>query len=88
MLAARGQSQFLGSVRAKPQNPAGEVLCVKQFARLRNAAGNFPVRVAGIFRVEAVQRGFKYFRVARLKGIEHAGSFAEARRSARRIRSY
>src|ERR1039458_10667181 len=86
MLAARGEAQFLGGFWAKPQNPAGEALRIKQFARVRSATGGFPVRVAGIFTVEVMPRGFKFLRVARLKGFGHAGSFAEARRSARRIR--
>ena len=43
---------------------------------------------AGIFRVEAAQSGFKSFGVAWFKGFAHAGSFAEARPSARRIRCH
>jgi hypothetical protein len=81
MLATRGEPQCLGRIRAKSQNPAGEALGVKQLARL----AVFAVRVAGIFRVEAAAGGFKFLRVARLKGFGHAGSFAEARPSARRI---
>ena len=86
MLAARGKAQLLGRIRAKPQNPPGEALRIKQFTRMRYAAGGFMVRIAGIFRVEAAQGGFKSLRVAQLKSIGHAGSFAEARPSARRIR--
>jgi len=84
VLAARGEAQFLGSARAKAQNPFSQPLRVKQLARLAVLA----VRVAGIFRVEAMEGGFMFLSVARMEMVRHAESLAEARRRARRIRGY
>jgi hypothetical protein len=61
MLAARGEAQFFARVRAKFQNPVRQTLRVKQFARLRNAANHFTIRVAGIFLVETADGGGKFF---------------------------
>ena len=63
----RGQAQFLGGAGAKPQNPFRQPSGVKQFARIRNAAHNLAIRVAGVCFIKTAQRGLETFWIARLK---------------------
>jgi hypothetical protein len=67
MLAPRRQPQGLGSIGAKPQDPAAQSPRVKQFTRLCDAIGGFRVRVTRIFPVEPAERGFKSLGIGWLK---------------------
>ena len=63
MLAARGQTQLFGSVRAKPQHPARQPAGVNGLARARGPVHDFDIRVARIFLIEAAKGGLKPLRI-------------------------
>jgi hypothetical protein len=80
MLAARGQTKSLGRIRGEPEDRLGQPLGVDQFARMGDASHLFEKRVAGIFLVEAAQRGLEPLRVPGLKYLSHyLGLIAEVR---------
>jgi hypothetical protein len=63
----RGQTKFLGSVGAKPQNPFREPLGVKQFTRMRDTVNDIAIWVAGVFFVKTAQGGFESLGILRLE---------------------
>src|SRR5580765_7124049 len=78
MLAARGESQRFGGVRAEPQDPIRQPSGVDRFARMRPAVYRFHVRVARVFLVEPAHCSLESFSADKLNFFTHNWSYCKS----------